>query len=428
MDKYLIKYLRDNSESELSSKYIDFFKIELDWHIYNSESHITKSYHRNREISFKENIVKLLQYSNALISQSKHKESDTLNVLSTVSFTDQNLLLNLGFNLFSPVWHCVGKNKIYGDLKTIYWHEKTQSLIRKKDFHEYLDLKLHQVLENFQDYLIAQYSKQDFRSLLLNNDQYFYSKYFIDIFKKIQKPSFVFSHGLPGIYTLEADNRSDYLMVWSEKIKQNYINVGFDGNKIKVVGNHKFETLKKNKELKSDLSDVLVIPVSSALWHQHEYDATVISDKSMVVLYLYKVQSVLKKMGVKKARYRPHPSIDKKWVHAFLDQDFYILDNEDLTTSLTKSSLVIGATSTVLLEALMNGVNYILFDPKNDEGINMAGFKAVPPFDGSEKKIMQANDEEELIKLLKFNAVTEYSLLHDYIQEFDLSILKELIK
>lgn len=428
MDKYLIKYLRDNSGNELSSKYIDFFKIELDWHIYNSESHITKSYHRDREIGLKEKIFKLLQYSNAVMAKSKSYQSSNLNILSTVSFSDKHLLTNLGFNAFSPVWQAVGRKNVFGDLKTINWHKKTQTLIHKEDFHVYLDTKRHTEFEEFQSYLVEQYKRQNFTALLLNSDQYFYSKYFIDVFKKLKKPSFVFSHGLPGIYSLEVDNRSDYLMVWSEKIRQNYINVGFDSSKIKVVGNPKFKALEKKKELRSNFLDVLVVPVSSALWHQHEYDNTVISDKSMIVLYLYKVQSVLKKIGVKKARYRPHPSIDKKWVHAFLDQDFYISDNEPLKDSLNRSSLVIGATSTVLLESLISGVNYIVFEPKDQEGINMAGFKLVPPFDGTDEKVMIANDEDELEKMLRYNAMTEYSLVHDYIQSFDLSILKDLIK
>ncbi|PZX92487.1 hypothetical protein DOS84_15320 [Flavobacterium aquariorum] len=427
MDKYLIKYLRDNSENELSSKYIDFFKAELDWHIYNSEKHITKSYHRNRTITWREKAIELLQYSSAILNNPK-QVSENVNILSTVNFSDKTLLKQLGFDSFFPVWQPIERKNVFGDFKTISWHKKTQRLIHKEDFNTYLKPELHAEFEKFQSHFIDQYTEKNFKALLLNTDQYFYSKYFIDVFKKIQKPSFVFSHGMPGIYSLDVDNRSDYLMVWSEKIKKNYIDAGFNFSKIKVVGNPKFKSLEKDKNLRSDLSNILIIPLSSALWHQHEYDNTVISDKSMIVLYLYKVQSVLKKIGIKKARYRPHPSIDKKWVHAFLDQDFYISDNEPLKDSLNRSSLVIGATSTVLLESLINGVNYIVFEPKDQEGINMAGFKLVPPFDGTDEKVMIANDEDELEKMLRYNAMSEYSLVHDYIQSFDLSILKDLIK
>jgi hypothetical protein len=171
----------------------------------------------------------------------------------------------------------------------------------------------------------------------------------------------------------------------------------------------------------------LIIPVSSVTWHQHEYDNTVVNDCSMIVLYLYKVQSVLKKLGIKKARYRPHPSLNGEWVHAFLDQNFFIRDSEKLTASLNRSSLVIGANSTVMLESLIQGVNYMAFDPQDNNGINLSGYKAVPPFDGCEEKLMLANNETELEYMLKSNAITDYSLVHDYIQDFDLAILKEII-
>lgn len=427
MDKYLIKYLRDTAESKLSSKYIDFFKIELDWHIYNSETHVAQSYHRNKTIGLKVQLFHLLQYSNALFSRHKQADANDLNVLSAVYFSSNNTLSDLGFNSFSPVWQGVGRHNIFGDFKTIQWHRKVQNLIRNEDFYLFLDSKLHQELENFQDYLLTQYQKQDFRALLLNTDQYFYSKYSIEIFKKLDRPSFVFSHGLPALYSLDAENRSDYLLVWSEKIKQNYCNVGFDASKIKVIGNPKYTNISV-KELRSSLTDILVIPVSSVSCHQHEYDNTVLTDQSMVVLYLYKVQTVLKKLRVKKARYRVHPSINKKWVHAFLDQDFYVCDNEVLSVSLNRSSLVIGATSTVLLESLIHGVNYIGFEPKDEFGIGMVNFKTVTPFDGSEEKLMVANDEMELEKMVRNNAITDYSLVHDYMQDFDLTILKELIK
>ena len=119
--------------------------------------------------------------------------------------------------------------------------------------------------------------------------------------------------------------------------------------------------------------------------------------------------------------------MNKEWVHAFLDQDFYVKDTQELEASLDRSSLVIGVNSTLLLEALIQGVNYILFDPKQAGDINLLGYKSVPPFDGSDDKLMIAEDEIELEKMIKANAQTDYSLVHDYIQDFDLSVLKELI-
>jgi hypothetical protein len=428
MDKYLIKYLVDTADNDLSKKYVDFFKVELDWQMYVSETHMSKQYFRNRKRTTKEKLLAFYQYSYALVSPKYLKQSKNTKVLSTVYFPNKETLLNLGIDSYSPIWHPVGKKNIFGDLKTLQWHKNIQDRIRNDDFHSFLESKFHAVLEEFQQHLLTTYIKQDFRALFLYTDQYFYSKYSIDIFKKMNRPSFVFTHGMPGIYNLEVDNRADYLMVWSEKIKQNYIDAGFLESKVKVVGHPRYSNIPKERTLRSDLSDVLVIPVSSVTWHQHTYGDPVVNDTSLVVLYLYQVQNTLQKLGIKKARYRSHPSINQKWIHSFLDQDFYLFDTEMLPASLKRSSLVIGSNSTVLLEALISGVNYIAFDPKEDNGKNMSGYKAVPPFDGSEEKLMLANDENELEKILKSNLKTDYSLVQDYIQDFDLSVINELIR
>lgn len=427
MDRYLIKYLRDNADNQLSRKYIDYFKIELDWHIYNSENHISNNYYRNRKIGTKQRIVHLLQYSNALFSHLKNRNDNTKKVLSTLYYPINETMLALGYSIESPVWGSVGRDNIFGDIQTISWHKKVQNLIRNEDFHSFLDYKLHQQLEDFQNHLLKQYKNQDFKALFLYTDQYFYSKYNIEIFKKLNRPSFVFTHGLPGVYSLEVDNRSDYLMVWSQKIKENYVAIGFNPSKVKVVGNPKYKKIPSNNVLRSDLSDVLVLPVSSSLYHQHEYDQTILVDKSMAILYLYKVQNILKKRGVKKARYRLHPTLNRSWVHPFVDPSFYIQDTEPLQTSLKKTTLVIGATSTVLLEALIYGVNYIVFEPKDEDGLNLLNTSLVPPFDGSDPKLKIANDDLELENLIRSNALTDYTIVHDYIQDFDLSVLKEIL-
>jgi hypothetical protein len=427
MDKYLIKYLVENAETPLSRKYIDFFKAELDWHIYVSETHMASQYLRNRDILLKEKLLRVYQYSYALLFQSKTTSSNNDKVLSTAYFPFKDTLSNLGIDAYSPIWHPVGKKNIFGDLKTLKWHKNIQDRIRNADFHSFLEPTFHQELETFQDHLFQQYQEQDFKGLLLYTDQYFYSKYHIEIFKKLDRPSFIFTHGMPGLYSLEVDNRTDYLMVWSDKIKDNYINAGFEASKIKVVGHPKYKNIAKEKELRSDLSDVLVIPISSVTWHQQSYDNIVVSDASTAVIYLYKVQKVLKRLGVKRARYRTHPSINKEWIIPFLDPNFYTIDTEPLSTSLDRSSLLIGSVSTVMFESLMHGVNYIAYDPKDENGFNMGCYKAVPPFDGSEEKLMLANDEDELEDLLKLNAKTDYSLVHDYIQDLDLSVMKKLI-
>ena len=247
MDKYLIKYLTENTKTAISKKYVDFFKAELDWQLYVSETHMAKQYFRNRRKTLKEELLAFYQYSYALVSPNNLKQSKNLKVLSTVHFPVKNTLSDLDIDSYSPIWHPVGKKKIFGDLKTLHWHKNIQDRIRYDDFHLFLESKFHDGLEEFQQYLLTQYEKQDFKGLFLYTDQYFYSKYSIDIFKKMNRPSFVFTHGMPGIYNLEVDNRADYLMVWSEKIRQNYIDAGFLESKVKCSGTSQILKYAKRK-------------------------------------------------------------------------------------------------------------------------------------------------------------------------------------
>ena len=425
MDRYLIKYLKENSKNELSSKYIDFLKITLDRQIYrNSGFPYTNN---NNESKFNQRKKLIKQYLNVFFNNPLHK-SGKLSILSTIEFPINNALSDLGFEVYSPIWNALGTDNIIGDTKTIIWNRKLNKELVVGNFQLLLDSEFHKKLEKFQEHLVKTYTDSGMNALFVRSDQYFYSKYCIDVFKKMSKPSFIFSHGLPAIYTLDADNSSNYLMVWSEKIKENYVKVGFDGSKIKVVGHPSYRNLPKMMNLRSDLSDILIIPVSSFNTHQNEYDNVVLTDRSAVVLYLYKVQAILENLGVKKARFRVHPSVSRQWVYSCIDQKFYICDTEELSVSLKKASLIIGCTSTVILEALIYGVNYIVYEPLDENGLGMLNAKLVPPFDGSEKKIMIANNDKDLEKMLKLNAITDYALVHDYIQDFDISGLKDLIK
>ena len=145
-------------------------------------------------------------------------------------------------------------------------------------------------------------------------------------------------------------------------------------------------------------------------------------------MYLYQVQNVLQRFGVKKARFRPHPALDKYWVYGFLDKRFYSIDNKPFVDSIRSSTLVIGATSTTFLETLMEGVNYLLYDPVDDNGISLCNSKSVPPFDGSVPELSIARNERELEYMLKNRYQTTPTVLEGYMRPLDLSVLKEIIK
>ena len=428
MERYLINYLKEHASDAIVKKYVDFFKIELDWYIYNYGEHISKRYHRNAKLCLKERLYKKYQRFSAQYCPLSFR-SDSKNILSSLHLSDKKLLVSMGFNPFSSILQPVGKTQIIGDRGTLYIDKVLREKLAGGSFTDIYNETFFYELEDYQSNIIRQYQQLDLRALFLYTDQYFASKYLIDIFKQINRPSFVFSHGLPGIYSKDVDNRTDYLMVWGEKIKENYIKIGgFSPDKIKVVGNVKYRTIWGKERLKNSLEDVLVIPCSSALWHQHQWNTPTMIDRSMIVLYLYQVQNVLLRCGVKHARFRPHPSLDKSWVYGFIDKTFYEMDNQSLFDSIHSSSLVIGASSTTFLEVLMYNVNYLLYEPVDENGVGICNTKRVPPFDGTESNLQIAKNEEELEYMIKNRYQTPRNVLEGYMQPLDLSVLKTLVK
>jgi hypothetical protein len=88
---------------------------------------------------------------------------------------------------------------------------------------------------------------------------------------------------------------------------------------------------------------------------------------------------------------------------------------------------VIGPTSTVFLEALYYGVNYVCFEP-SIEDIDLLNFPLVPPFDGSDERVPIAKNEDELEKIIKRKILVNLEVFDDYIKTpFDLSFIKTMI-
>jgi hypothetical protein len=264
----------------------------------------------------------------------------------------------------------------------------------------------------------------DAKALFVPNDVSFFENLSIAIFKELKRPSFIFLHGLPGRYNIIDENRSDYLIVWGEKIRQYYIQTGFSPEKVLVSG-HPFYTDPGKKELRNDLSDILVLAKIGV--GQHHSDGVKLYDRGNMILYLVYIQQVLSKLGVKRVRLRLHPSANTSWVYQYLDKSFFICDEAPLQSSLERSSLVIGPTSTVFLEALYAGVNYLPFEPA-ENGVTILNEQLVLPFDGSEPGVPVSFNTKELEYHLRNKSLTDRNILYDYISApFDIHFLKDLI-
>ena len=82
--------------------------------------------------------------------------------------------------------------------------------------------------------------------------------------------------------------------------------------------------------------------------------------------------------------------------------------------------MVIGPHSTLMMDALCNGVNYYAFDPGED-GHTVRGSKIIPPFDGKDGYVSVAQTEEELIENIRKQILLDPRFLDGYLQPFDLT-------
>ena len=291
-----------------------------------------------------------------------------------------------------------------------------------KEFNEILDDEFLQQMQEYEGIITETYSKYNLKGLIIPNGDPFLYNLHLDIFKKLQLPSYIVLHGIPGIYHLECEKKADYLLVWGEQIKQNYIDVGFDQNRIKVIGHPRYTEVPKMSKLRNTLDNVLVATTASTNFNPHgwEYDEFSLFDRNLLLLYCYSVENVLKKLGVKHARLRAHPSVGREWLEKFVDLDFYEVEKNvrtNLSESLRKSSIVIGPTSSVWLESILYGVNYIVYEP-GDGKKNITGSLLVPPFDGSDSNLKVANDEYSLYDMIKNRYVLNTEIINKYIEPF----------
>ncbi len=295
-----------------------------------------------------------------------------------------NAYVTLNFNNYtnvSPPWSFNLKYKILSTYKLSKIVYEIKSILSKK--------KLKLLFSNSFESLIMSYESEfskflidnDVKCIIVPNDLDFFENSSIKIAKNNNIPTFVYLHGLPGRYNNIDDNRADYLIVWGAGIKKAYIDHGVLPSKIFTI-KHPIYSDFKFTILKSSLDNVLVL-TKAISGTPSSSDKLFVGDRSKSLLYLEKVKIILTELGVKNARLRLHPSESEDFYRNNLIGNYYIFDQNDKMESLKNSTLVVGPTSTMVLDTIKAGVNYILFDPKIDNKLMDNSDELVSPFDGS---------------------------------------------
>jgi len=415
------------SENSKNKKYYDFLKENLDSRFYHYGFHFKYSF--ERKSAFKEGLYsKIINFLTGLFvffMQSVKKSKGPTVISSSYFNTDSYFKTTYDCNVSRPPW---AYNQNFDNLFDFNLYKKSEKIkndLKNKNFSYLVSDTFINKIKDFEQELKIFFVTNNIVALFISNDRGFFEKLAISIFKDLGLPSFSFAHGLQFWLNDYDWKRADYLVVWGILSKQDFVNMGFNSEKVLISGHPEKINIAK-KELRFDVTDILVLGNSlNGVNPSNEYTLT---DRSNCIYYLYLIQKCLKEFNITKVRFRPHPSENPDWYRKNIDLNFYEIDDLDLSSSLVSSSLVIGPTSTVFLDALIEGVNYVVFEPHNQFGFGLNGYRIPSMYNGDNENVPVAKSVVELREILKEKKLVNISILNDICQEkYDLEDVYSII-
>jgi hypothetical protein len=399
--------------------------MELDQRLYHYGKNFILTHETHR---YKDKLIYFLwyfakYYYKALLSIPE-KNTAQKKIISSSYFNLNSKLEEIGYSVFSPPY-MISTNRVLLSGELNYRTYELLKLLKFSNFNTLIDKMTFKAIEQYIDLFAKVSRNKNINSVIVSNDETPISKIAIETFRRLSRPSFVFLHGLPGLYNDQDNNRADFLIVWGEKIKENFVAAGIDKNKIFVSGHPSYTNKYVVNNTRFSFDNILVLTKTIG-GSQHSDDVR-LADRGNNIFYLYSIQSALIKLGVKHVRFRPHPSENSFWYLNYIDTNFYKLDSASLSSSLSNSSLVIGPSSSIFIDSYFHNVNYLVYEPIFD-GLSLSGLPSAPPFNGSDKHIPVASNDDELYYLLKNKICNEVSFINDYIQHpFNLDFMKKLV-
>ncbi|MDW8849273.1 hypothetical protein SD960_04155 [Flavobacterium sp. MMLR14_040] len=322
-----------------------------------------------------------------------------------------NLDIPTSITLLPPWQFSIAKISL-GNWRITMIIRKLNLIRKKKSIRLLLSDKFKSLRIEFEKELNILFAKNKVLAIIVSNDMAFFEKLSLKIARENAIPSFVYLHGLPARYNCIDDNRADYLIVWGTGLKQLYKNVGVREDKILTL-KHPFYSSFDSVTLNSNLTNVLVL-TKATCGVPCDSSKLTLTERSTVLYYTELVKENLKKLGVKCAILRLHPSEDADFYLKNLTDDFFIIDSLPKNESLIRASLVIGPSSTMIFDALKIGVNYVLFDPIF-EGLTLEGLPLVSPFTGDSFVKLSNNFKDMVYNINNPDKNICYDKLNDFL-------------
>ncbi len=415
-------YYRYKLETSIEPKTLELIQHVIYERIYYFGDQFHRFNENNRKNIFKKKAVSFYKFLNT----KKNKSNEKL-IFSNAYFNINKIIEKNNFKVIIPWWTSKRGNYLKCDLdfhnsfNDIYYKIKHNSLHKLSSTSFLCDIK------EFKEKTKMMVSSKNFKGAFFSNDLGFFERLFIDVFKELNIPTFIFLHGLPARYNDVDDNRADYLIVWGQQIKKNYISSGVNSNKILVSGHPSFLNLK-NQQLNFDMSNILVL-TKPMCGSPSISNNVILSDRGNCIKYLESIRSVLVKFGINHVKLRLHPSENIEWYSNNINTDFFKICNSKPIEEILKTvTLVIGPTSTVFLESLYSSTNYIIYEPQSN-GLDILNYPVVDPFDKNNNNIEIAANESELKNMIKKKYCIPNKFILNYVKEkFDFEEVLNIIR
>lgn len=423
----------------LDPSLLELLKYDIDRHIFHYGAHFSHPYEtensaQDHSLVFSETVTKLTSYLRELERQPHWPhdfiggyQTDKLIFSSAYVSNDPSLwsesLRRAGLCTAPPPWMNATSRS---DSETIL--RGCLSLIPglfRLGLNHLLSDEMLELLRIGRSLLDRLYSHTAVAGLLLPYTFPFFESSSLRHLRELQKPTVLCLHGIPGSYRWRSGNFPvDYIAVWGPAIRDNYIAEGFPADRIILTGHPTSEVARSSRQPRFDTEKVVVLtrPITGA----PARNLPLVQNRSTTLDYINRVQIALEKVGVRSAVLRPHPSESPQWYYRHITS-FYQIDTGPISQLLQSATLFIGGPSTILLDALMHGINYLTFEPR-DLTAGTYFQDVAPPFNGSNPCFPCAFTDEELLALLRNRSICNKEGLEPYVgKSFNLESLVQVL-
>ena len=427
----IIDFLKKNSD-EYTSSHIELINYELGSLTSHFGEHFASPIEGKKINKLKDNVLRdYLEFFVTKFFKKKHQAIGKKKILSNAASLWNNKIRDKGYYIERPPWNFRRDFQIDCTLELYLLTKKITRNFQNSDFNYLTSKDFFLLIDNY-FILMRDFCKSNsYDALILRQYNGFFEKVVTKIFRELDKPVIFWHHGgIPANYDVGHQKRADYFVIMGQRQVDDYIKMGYNPSKF-LVGGHPIYN-KSPDFFKFELDSILIITKSVEGYSPLE--TSNLDHRGDSLTYLQSVKKVLQKMGVKKVYLRAHPGENYNWYKKFIDTDFYVKDEFELTDSLRRATLVVGPISTTIIDSMYHGVNYVVYEPViNDvnsakHGLTILGHPVTPPLDGKDSRFPVAHSEEELEKILRNKKKIDLEIYNEFCKTpRDIDFLKKII-